>query len=96
MKKQILTLVFFILPGVVLCGCIDNNIVTGEGVIRYIELEGGFYGIISEDQRYDPINLPEDFKEDGLKIEFKLKILKDRASIHMWGKIVEIIELKKL
>ena len=73
----------------------EGNIGTGKGEIQYINLEGGFYGIISGDRHYDPINLPLDFEEDGLQVEFKLKILENATSSHMWGTIVEILEIKK-
>ena len=80
-----------------LSGCVENNIVIGNGEIRYIDLEGGFYGIVSDDdEHYDPVNLPLDFEEDGLRVEYKLKILENQSSFHMWGTIVEIIEIRRL
>ena len=98
MKKRlfgiIITLVLLIVG---LSGCVESNIVIGKGEIRYIDLEGGFYGIVSEDdEHYDPVNLPLDFEEDGLRVGFKLKILENQSSFHMWGTIVEIIEIRKL
>jgi hypothetical protein len=65
---------------------------TGE--VRYIDLECGFYGIVSDNGRcYDPINLPSEFKNDGLQINFKVKVLENQISFHMWGTIVEILEI---
>ncbi len=79
-----------------LSGCLDNY-VEGTGRIQYNDFEGGFYGIVSDDgEHYDPINLPSEFEEDGLRVEFKLKILENQSSIHMWGTVVEILEIKKL
>lgn len=65
--------------------------VTATGTIRHIELEGGFWGIVGEDgTNYDPTNLSDNFKEDGLKVNFTARRLKDVGSMHMWGQIVEI------
>ena len=67
------------------------------GKIQYIDLEGGFYGIISDDgEHYDPINLPLEFQEEDLRVEFKLRILKNQSSFHMWGIVVEVLKITKL
>jgi hypothetical protein len=66
------------------------------GTIRHIDLEGGFYGIETDDgRRLDPVNLPEEFQKDGLRIEARVQELKDRVSIRMWGTLVRIIELRR-
>ena len=64
-------------------GCLlkDKNIVEGNGTITYINLEGGFYGIVADDgEHYVPINLPSEFKVDGLRVRFKGKIRDDLVS----------------
>ena len=68
-----------------------------SGTVKYIQLEGGFYGIETEDgENLFPINLEDDYKEDGLKIIFKMKPRTDIFTTAMWGKTVEIIEIAKL
>ena len=97
MKKQLVIVgmvVLFLVVG--LSGCLDNY-VEGTGEIKYIDLEGGFYGIVSDDgEHYDPKNLPDDFKEDGLLVSFKLVVLENQVSYHMWGEVVRIINIEKL
>lgn len=73
------------------------NAVTPEDMIRttgtvvYMDLEGGFYGIAGDDDvNYDPLNLGEEFREDGLEVEFTAYPVEDVASFHMWGQLVEI------
>ena len=67
------------------------------GTIRYIDLEGGFYGIETDDgRRLDPVNLPEEFQQDGLRIEARVEELRDRVSIRMWGTLVRIVEFRRL
>jgi len=75
----------------------SNNIIEFDGTIKYIELEGGFYGIVDNNgNRYYPINLPEEYKIDGLNVHVKARIRRDIASIHMWGITIEIIGIYKL
>ncbi len=54
------------------CISVDTGIVKGTGTIVYLNFEGGFYGIIADNgEHYDPINLPSEFKKDGLRVRFK-------------------------
>jgi hypothetical protein len=72
-----------------------SQVVTGT--IRHLDLESGFYGIEADDgTKYDPVNLPQDFRQDGLRVEVRVEELKDRVSIHMWGKVVRIVQIKRL
>lgn len=71
--------------------------VTGTGTVVYLNFEGGFWGIIGDDEgHYDPVNLDPKFKVKGLRVYFKAKIRHDLFSFHMWGKIVEILKIQKL
>lgn len=89
---------------VILCGLIaqscttdsgDNTVVTGTVV--FLSFEGGFYGIKGDDGRsYDPVNLPEDLRVDGLHVRFEAKELTGMASFHMWGIMVELVHIQKL
>ena len=84
---------------VALAGCLGGgkDVVSGTGTVKFINLEGGFCGIIGDDgEHYDPINLDQEFQEDGLPVSFTAKIRKDVASTHMWGTMVEITRIEKL
>ena len=89
---------------IVLAGCKsagqggdEGDIVSGIGTVRFVDLEGGFYGIVGDDgKNYDPIDLSQQFREDGLRIRFEGRIRRDVASIHMWGTIVDITNIEKL
>ena len=75
----------------------EGDIIEGTGTITYIVIEGGFYGIITaNDGHWDPINLRSEFTVDGLRVKFKAKIRDDLHSYHMWGRIIELIYIKKL
>ncbi len=69
----------------------EDELIKGTGTISYLELEGGFYGIITEDEsHYDPINLAEQFRNDGSVVEFVAYPRNDMMSFHMWGQLIEI------
>lgn len=73
----------------------NQDLIYGTGTIKFVSLEGGFFGIISDDDnRYDPVNLPPEFEYDGLRVLFAGEIL-DLFSIHMWGRIIRIIFIQQ-
>ena len=76
---------------------LDNELIYGTGTIIYLKIEGGFYGILSDDgEHYDPINLPIEYQKDGLRVSFIAKERSDLLSFHMWGKIVELFSINPL
>jgi hypothetical protein len=67
------------------------------GTVRHVELEGGFFGIIDEQgNRFDPVNLPQRFEKDGLRVKFRMTKLPDRVSFHMWGTLVKITKIEQM
>lgn len=78
-------------------GVKDENIISKNGTMRFIDLEGGFYGIVAEDGiRYIPMDMDKNFEQDGLEVNFRAKEAKDAVGIHMWGRYIEIIEMKPI
>ena len=98
LRKQLVIIgIVAILICVGLSGCNEDVSVQDKGIIKYIDLEGGFYGIITDKQElYDPINLPESFKQDNLRIEFKAIYVKNQCSFHMWSTLIYILEIEQL
>ena len=77
-------------------GAVEGETVSANGTVRYIPLEGGFYGIETDKgEKYLPLNLPEEYKKDGLKVWFRGRP-KKTATAQMWGTPVEILEIKKI
>ena len=63
--------------------------------VRWISVEGGFFGLVAEDGRkFFPLNLPQEFKKEGLKIKVKGNIKKGIATVQMWGAPIEIREIE--
>lgn len=65
-----------------------------EGTVRYIDLEGGFYGIEeAHGARLLPLNLPKEFQKEGLKIRFKSQPKAKTMTLQMWGEPIEVVEI---
>ena len=66
-----------------------------QGAIKYLPMEGGFYGIITKDgHKYLPMNLAAEYRQNGAIIKFKGKLLKDLNTIQQWGTPFKISEIK--
>jgi hypothetical protein len=71
------------------------EVVSGYGRVVKVELEGGFWGIVAENgARYDPAHLPDSLRIDSLRVFFEASIRGDAAGIHMWGTLVELLEIR--
>lgn len=96
-RAKNLSLVVLCIVAVIIVSCNEESGVHTTGRIEYIDLEGGFYGIIGDDGvKYDPVNLSSDFKQDSLRVRFEGKILTDQASFHMWGTLIELTKIERL
>lgn len=66
-----------------------------QGTVRFMNLEGGFYGIITKDgRRLLPMNLKKELRQDGAIIEFSGDVVKDVMTIQQWGTPFKIEEIK--
>ena len=73
------------------------GLVSGVGTITFLDLEGGFYGLVADDgAKYDPLNLDEAFRQDGLRVRFRARLRTGVMTIRQWGKPVEIQEIARL
>ena len=74
-----------------------EDIVSGLGTVRYVELEGGFYGIVADDStRYLPQDLGTDYREDGLRVRFRAAVQDSAMTMEMWGTPVELIDILRV
>jgi len=91
--------VFPLILMVFLGGCLSGqaSVVRGTGTITYQDIEGGFYGIVSDDgERYEIMGLPVEFQVDGLRVRFEGRLRYDLASFHMWGEILQLTHVERL
>lgn len=67
--------------------------ITGTAV--YVDLYDGFWGIKSNDgKKYRAVNMPEQFKKEGAKLECRANKLEDESDMYMWGEIIRIVSFK--
>jgi len=65
------------------------------GTVTFKDLEGGFYAIESFDgKKYDPMNLPESFRKDGLRVRVTARPQRDVMSFRMYGEIIEVMRIE--
>ena len=66
------------------------------GTVTYLDLEGGFYGIVGEDgNKYLPLNLTEEFQQDSLQVRFTYQRREGVMTIAMWGQAVDITAIER-
>ena len=75
----------------------DPDLITRTGTVRYLDLEGGFWGIVADDStRYDPGTLDPRFQKDGLRVRFDARRAEGQMSIRQWGTLVTIVRIDPL
>ncbi len=67
-----------------------------KGIAKYIELEMGFWGIVTEEADYFPLNMPEQLKANNTQIECTVEILEDVVTMHNWGQPCNILSFKTI
>jgi len=83
-------------------GCItangqDEGQISGNGTITYVDLEGGFYGIVGDDgNRYLPLDLGREHQVDGMRVAYTVELEKDTTTIQQWGTPVRVVSLEPI
>jgi len=76
-------------------------LISGMGTVRFLEIEGGFWGIIGDDGgKYDIYLIdsffPDGFQVNGLRVQFSGYRHSSGSPIHMWGVWITLIDIRKL
>ncbi|MFW9872810.1 MAG: hypothetical protein ACFFG0_06885 [Candidatus Thorarchaeota archaeon] len=84
------------MSGILITPFNNYEFIPDKGQIEFLSFEGGgFFGIKSNDGKYyDPINLPDEYKIDGLHVIFLAKGLKNQTTYHLWARVVELVIIK--
>lgn len=92
----ILGLIVLLGLGMLTVSAADVQKVDFKGTVRYVAIEGGFWGIVSEDgKNYQPSNLAAEYRQDGLAVQVSATVA-NRPTIQMWGTTIEIISIARL
>jgi hypothetical protein len=74
-----------------------GNIISITGTIKFIDIEGGFYGFIADSgERYLPVNLDEQYKFNNTNVRTEGKILENVMTTTMWGTPLEILKIVRM
>jgi hypothetical protein len=66
------------------------------GTVHRLDLEGGVYVIRTDDgTQYRPIELPEEFRVEGLAVEVEAKRRDDVLTVDMAGQAIELLDIRK-
>ena len=75
----------------------DASAIAFDGSVTYVTIEGGAWVLAGDDGvTYQPLNLPESFVEEGLRVRVEAEARDDLASFLMVGPIVEIERIERL
>jgi len=102
-KKRRLLILYIAISIIVILGTVlpfalpREDTISGTGTVTFVDLEGGFYGIIADGGiQYDPTNLDRNFEQDKLRVNFEGRIRSDVVNTHQWGTILELTKIEKL
>jgi hypothetical protein len=75
----------------------ETETIEFTGRVVYLSFEGGFWGIVSEDnRRYDPGWLADEFRREGLPVSVRARRLPASIGFHMWGEHIEILTIRRI
>ncbi len=74
------------------CGITTPDL-DAEGTVRFVNVEGGCWGIESGGTMYEPVNLPESMRIDGLAVVYEAERTTDLASICQIGPIIRLLRI---
>jgi hypothetical protein len=99
MWKFILLAAIGIICVALIAGCSDQgvSVISGNGVITFINLEGGCWGVTMDgENHYGFSNLPESFRQEGLRVRLAAKISESQMSFCQADTLIDIINISKL
>jgi len=66
-----------------------------NATVQFQTLEGGCWTLeVSQGVSYLPLNLPDQFRQDGLQVQADLVRRDDHASVCMIGPVVEVLSIR--
>jgi hypothetical protein len=74
----------------------SEDVVRIVGTVHHLDLEGGVYVIrTAAGTQYRPIELPEEFRVEGLAVEADAKLRDDVLTVDMAGQSIELLDIRK-
>lgn len=67
-----------------------------QATVQLAQVGGGCWTLVASDGvRYEPINLPQDLQQDGVRVHVWMDAVDDLVSTCMVGRIVEITRIRR-
>ena len=98
MKRSHIPFCIFILlalPGCPTLFTPDDDLLVLEGRVELIEVDCGGWGILTSEDLYETVELPQSFRKDGLRVRAEVQPRRDLVSCTMVGPIVEIVRISQ-
>jgi hypothetical protein len=98
-KTTIRTIILCGVLAILGCGAgVGPNMKSGlidiTATVAYKDFEGGFYAIDGDDGvKYNPLNLADEFRKNGLRIQLTAVLRPEMMSMYNYGNIIEIREI---
>ncbi|GAB4551549.1 MAG: hypothetical protein Tsb0017_01450 [Geothermobacteraceae bacterium] len=71
------------------------NTFTFDGRVVHVRIEGGFFGLIDrQGNRYLPDRLPAAMRRHNLPVRVRAKLLPPAPSYRMWGRRIQLEEIR--
>ena len=67
-----------------------HQILTTTATVRYVGVEGGCWNLDTNEGRFTPLDLPAQYRVDGLQVQVVLRDAPDWADMCMTGPLVQI------
>jgi hypothetical protein len=96
MKRRISAFGFVLLLAVSGCSMLSAGDKDLTGKIEKIQVDCGGWGLQTDDELYELVNLPNKYQEDGLRVRAEAKRRNDLNSCTMVGPIVEVLHVERL
>jgi len=80
------------------CSCLDGDekVLTAQGTVQRVAVTGDCWRIVASDGvGYEPVNLPDEFKKDGLEVRFSAKLRDGLVTTCMVGRVVELLGIRE-
>lgn len=73
----------------------SKDAISFKGKVVFNSFEGGFWGVVTDSGDRLDGTVPEKLRVKDLRVKGKYAVKKGKVSFHMWGKLVEFVEIKK-
>lgn len=71
-----------------------NQVLASNATIRFVDIEGGCWALETSGGKYEPINLPDEFRKDGLAVYVVARGAPDMGSVCQMAPLVRLDSIR--